>query len=210
MRTPSRRLGFRLASVKVSRTLPALAAALVLACGGDPVRGGSTADGRAVRPGKLVATLAPHSCRDARGGAFAWGERSTVSVFESSEKGSQKRRLLMEQVPGFDALVVKNVFVDGGDQVFQVVTESDRGSPLLREFRLRRDGGGRLTVARAFTLTKQSEGFRGRYQRPIMVCELGPPGAGDETRVDAGGAEAPMDAPLDAGQPLGSTDAAVD
>ncbi len=143
------------------------------ACGGDPIRGGKTGESRVARQGRDVATFVPTKCVDARGAPSPVVERSRLTLVQRRDE----KLVLVEETPGFDALLVDNSFEDGGGRVFQVITESNDGVPLLREFRLAKSGAGKLAVARDWSSTSlRGGGFRASYRQAILSCALTAPG----------------------------------
>jgi hypothetical protein len=142
--------------------------------------------------GKKLVEYRPTDCKNAGGTAAM---RNT-SIYLVEDAGG--RRLLVEQTPGYDSLVVKNAFLDRGEVAFQAVLKSKNGRMMLHDFRLPNDfsGAGRMAVAPSWREVGLSGGgFRGYFDQPSMTCALtltGPGGAAPPVaEADAGAEPAP-------------------
>ncbi|HEV8246185.1 MAG TPA: hypothetical protein VGP93_10475 [Polyangiaceae bacterium] len=85
------------------------------------------------------------------------------------------RPLLIEERPGYDALVVHNAFQAGNALVFQAISEPDDADPALHEYRVDwpEARGGQLVNAGAFEVTVQvGGGFRARASQLSLSCKL--------------------------------------
>lgn len=138
-------------------------------CGGLTLRGGDTVKPGREPPGQKLGVYRPMECADAGGGAV---ERNTTIHVVQDAAG---RRLLVEVTPGYDSLVVKNVFLDRGEITWQAVMKSKTGRLMLHDFRVPNDfsGPGRMAIASSWRETKlEGGGFRGYFDKPVTTCAL--------------------------------------
>jgi len=142
------------------------------ACAGAPeVRGGSALGAGAAPEGRRSASYTSADCRDSRGGPAL--RPSRVVVLE----GSDGRRVVVEERPGTESLVVENSFSEGPATVFQAVIEASHGPYRVHEFWVPADpaASGRVrTASRWRELELPSGAFRAYLERPELSCTLAP------------------------------------
>jgi hypothetical protein len=154
----------------------ALTLALMLsACGGGPLEGASAVPASELPSGRVVSNLEPSDCVDHDGKPVARpATKIRVLVREDGKP------LLIEQRPGYDALVVHNSFAQGGSLVFQAISEPDDADPALHEYRLSWPAAqsGQLGNAALFEATFHAGGsFEARATALSVSCKLLPQGA---------------------------------
>lgn len=149
-------------------------ALLLAACGNGVLEGASAVPSSELPSGRVVSTLAPSDCVD-RGGRPVSRPATSIRVLVR-EDGEP---VLIEERPGYDALVVHNAFRDGPSLVFQVISEPDDASPALHEYRVDWPAahGGRLSSAALFEATFHAGGtFKAQATELALTCTLAPPG----------------------------------
>lgn len=129
----------------MTHLLSCLALLGATACAAPTVRGGETSSARRAPAGARLASFRLTECRDAAGRPFEHGSR--VFLVRDPEGG----RFLVDAVPTYDVLVVRNRFEEGGDQVFQAILADAERKPVLLDYRIPVGGGdGRMAAARWF------------------------------------------------------------
>jgi hypothetical protein len=145
-------------------------ALLVGACGGGPFEGASALPANELPSGRVVAELRPAQCVDRSGKAVARPATQIRVLVREDDKP-----LLIEQRPGYDALVVHNAFADGTSLVFQAISEPSDGEPALHEYRVEWPAAraGSLSSARAFSASFRAGGaFTAKAERLTLRCKL--------------------------------------
>ena len=163
---------------------------LVTSCGGLTLRGGDSVKPGREPPGQKLAVYKPVDCVDASTGPVQ--KTSTMHIVQDAAG----RRMLVETTPGYDSLVVKNVFIDRGEIAWQAVMKSKSGRMMLHDYRVPNDfsGPGRMAVASSWREVKlDGGGFRGYFEQPISTCQLAL--AGPDGNPIAAVPTAPTDAP---------------
>ena len=145
---------------------------LLPACGNGALEGASAVPAREVPSGRVVSNLEPSDCVDHDGKPVARpATKIRVLVREDGKP------LLIEQRPGYDALVVHNSFADGGSLVFQAISEPDDADPALHEYRLSWPAAqsGQLGNAALFEATFHAGGsFKAQATELALSCKLLP------------------------------------
>jgi len=148
---------------------------LLPACGNGALEGASAVPSSKVPSGRVVSNLEPSDCVDQSGKPVA--RPATAIRVLVREDGTP---LLIEQRPGYDALVVHNSFSEGQSLVFQAISSPDDAEPALHEYRLDWPAAraGRLGSALYFEATFQpGGGFRAQATNLSLSCKLSPPAA---------------------------------
>lgn len=161
-----------------------LLAALACACSSPSVRGGDPVRAGREPEGKVTATFVTKDCKDSSGHAFDQPLRVFVV------KDAEGFEFLVAARSGYDSLVIRNHFEEGGDTVFQAVLDSNRDRPVLHDFRIPKKSGseGRMAMALVFRETESSEGLlRAEVSGAAIACRLGTdaPVVGDAGAPDA-------------------------
>lgn len=177
-----------------------------IACAGLTMRGADSVKPGREPPGDKLALYQPSGCQNAGGTPTV---RNTTIQLTQLASGN---RVLIEKTPGYDTLIVKNVFVDRGEIAFQAVLKSKGGRMMLHDFRLPNDlnGPGRMAVASSWReVSLEGGGFRGYFDAPVMTCQLavsGPEGSKpaaptEEEEEQEATTDAGAGAPSDIGTP---------
>jgi hypothetical protein len=147
---------------------------LLPACGGGVLEGADAVPEHQMPSGRVVSELSPTDCVDQKGQAVARPATRIRVVMQGDGKP-----LLVEQRPGYDALVVHNAFSDGQYLVFQAISTPDDADPALHEYRLRwpSASGGQLADAEYFEATFYAGGsFKAVARMFALTCKLSKPG----------------------------------
>jgi hypothetical protein len=151
---------------------------LVAACGNGVLEGANAVPPSELPSGKVLAELVPTGCVD-RSGKAVTRPATQIRVLVR-EDGTP---LLIEQRPGYDALVVHNAFSDGRSMVFQAISTPDDADPALHEYRVDWPGvgAGSLENALLFEATFHTGGsFRATATERSLHCKLSPEGQLDK------------------------------
>jgi hypothetical protein len=139
------------------------------ACAGLTMRGAESVKPGGEPRGQELGVYRPSDCQTPSG---AGAVRNTELVLVGAAAGG---RVLVERTPGYDSLVVRNVFQDRGELTFQAVLKARAGRLLLHEFRIPSDPArpGRMAVANSWReVALEGGGFRGYFDQPMLTCEL--------------------------------------
>ncbi len=149
-----------------------IAALLLTACGNGALEGASAVPVGELPSGRVVSNLEPSDCVD-RSGKPVPRPATKIRVLVREDG----KPLLIEQRPGYDALVVDNSFSEQQSLVFQAISEPDDAEPALHEYRLEWPAAraGRLASAATFEATFEAGGgFKAQAAELSLSCKLVP------------------------------------
>jgi hypothetical protein len=156
---------------------------LLPACGSAGLEGASAMPASELPSGRVVSNLEPSDCVD-RGGKPVARPATKIRVLVREDG----KPLLIEQRPGYDALVVHNSFSEGSSLVFQAISEPEDAEPALHEYRLSWPAAqsGQLGNAALFEATFHAGGsFKAQATALSLSCKLLPM-AGDLDKAGLG------------------------
>ena len=151
----------------VHRALPAIVALCLFGCSAEPIRGGELA--RSPLKDPAVSSWVATDCKDAQGAPFRHVARVTLHEDESQVP------YLVESVPSYDALVVRQRYENGAETVFQVIVRAEDQNGVLRDYRVPKHGkgDGRMGVGTSFWELPQADGTtRARLAKAAFACRL--------------------------------------
>lgn len=148
----------------------AIAIALALAspaCASPSIAGGESASRGREPPGEARASYESAACVDAAGGKF----QHSTQIFWVVDAAQKDTLVISRQ--GADSIVLREPRVERGEQVFQVITDDANGTRVLFDYRIPRQGDGRMAATRRFV---QAPGSATRVEaKPSgidFVCKL--------------------------------------
>ncbi len=142
----------------------------LMSCGGSVLDGADAMPANERPSGQTLAIFTPRDCVDVAGKPVP-RPATRISLLQREDA----HVLLLEERPGYDSLVIHNVFQERGALVFQAISEPDDADPALHEYRIEWPGArsGQLTNAGLFSATMYAGGtFRAQAEQLSVACKL--------------------------------------
>ena len=139
----------------------------LLGCSSSELRGGDLA--RSAPEDPPVASWIATDCKDASGAPFRHVARVTLHEDES------RVPYLVEAVPSYDGVVVRQRYENGAETVYQVFAKAEESQRVLRDYRVPKNGkgDGRMGVGTSYWELPQPDGTtRGRLAKAAFACRL--------------------------------------
>lgn len=116
-----------------------------------------------------LASWVAADCKDASGAPFR--HVATITLHENESRVPY----LVEAVPSYDSVLVRQHYQNGGETVFQLIAKSEDSDRVLRDYRVPKNGkgDGRMGVGTSFWELPQPDGTtRARLAKVAFACRL--------------------------------------